>query len=327
MLKRILVIGGGGFLGRVFCRQIAATHHVIACDSRARLDRSELSEVEKAEFDFGRDLPSKIPCLPGDCAVIFSWRGYPAEHEKEPLAYLNLNLEHTFSLVQHLARCGVADFLYASSGGAVYGDAGGGPVTETVTPEPIGFYGIGKLVAEMYVRKIVAETGVRHLVFRIGNAYGPEQLADNLSVGFVARAVQAAYTGETLNIWGGGETRRDYVHARDVADAIAVALDSPQVKSGTYNVGTGTALSGRDVITVVERTLGLPVRVENQASRHFDVQSICLDPSALRDATGWMPSWTLPEGIKDIYAALANRGRHDARQPRLYKEAVVTFAG
>lgn len=308
MSKRILVIGGGGFLGRVFCRRIAPSHHVIVCDSRARLERTELRGIQKTAFDFGQDEPDRIPCLPGDCVVIFSWRGYPAEHEKNPLAYLNLNLEHTLSLVQNLARRGAEDFLYASSGGAVYGDTCGGPVAETVTPEPIGFYGIGKLVAEMYVRKIVAETNARHLVFRIGNAYGPEQLADNLSVGFVARAVQAAHTGETLSIWGGGETRRDYVHARDVAEAIAQAMDSPQVKSGTYNVGSGMAWSGREIIDLVERTLGLAVRVENQASRHFDVQSICLDASALRAATGWSPSWTLPEGILDIYAALVGGG-------------------
>lgn len=305
MSKRILVIGGGGFLGRVFCRRIAVGHHVIACDSRARLERAELRDIQKAEFDFGHDEPGKIPCLPGDIVVIFSWRGYPAEHEKKPLEYLSLNLEHTLSLVQNLARRGAGDFLYASSGGAVYGDAFGGPVAETVKPEPIGFYGIGKLVAEMYVNKIVTQIGARHVVFRIGNAYGPEQLADNLSVGFVARAVQAAYTGETLSIWGGGETRRDYVHAQDVAEAIAQVVVSPAVESGTYNVGSGTALSGREVIALVERTLNLKVRVEDKAARPFDVQSICLDAGALCAATGWTPLWTLPDGIRDIYAALA----------------------
>lgn len=209
MNGRVLVIGGGGFLGRVFCRRMAERATVVACDSEARLARLEDARIGKQRYDYGHDAPEAIGCEPGDTAVIFSWRGYPAAHEKEPLRHLNLNLDHTLSLVNMLARRGVARVLYASTGGAVYGHCGGALVTEDTKPEPVGFYGIGKLAAEMYVRKAAAEAGCDYAIMRIGNAYGAGQLEDNLSVGFVARAVQCAVRGEALEVWGADEIYRD----------------------------------------------------------------------------------------------------------------------
>jgi UDP-glucose 4-epimerase len=259
------------------------------------------------EFDFGFDSPSRLPCGEGDLAVIFSWRGYPAAHDADPVGKLALNLSSTLELVSWLAARRVGGIFYASTGGAVYGNAGLQPVSEAMATNPVGFYGIGKATAEMYVRKVCRESGVRHMVFRIGNAYGIDQIRDNLSVGFIAKVVQCALTGNALEIWGDGSTRRDYIHSEDVATGFASAIGNPEVPSGIYNLGSGVAISNMEVVKIVERVLGRKVNVVFRSARPFDVDGICLDCSALRKASGWKDKYSMEGGIREMAVALVDR--------------------
>jgi len=188
---------------------------------------------------------------------------------------------------------------------AVCGDA---PVTEDAKPDPVGFYGIGKLAAEMYVRKSATEAGCDYAIMRIGNAYGPGQLEDNLSMGFVARAVETALQGGELEVWGADEIYRDYIHAEDVAEAFRLAAECPAAMSGIYNVGQGLALSNSEVISVVERALGKTVKVIDLPRRPFDVRRIGLYSAALQQRVGWRPAVSLAEGVAAMAAWLAERG-------------------
>ena len=298
---KIYVFGGAGFLGKAFCRECP---EAVPCDSADRLARAGMRGVE---FDFGVDQPEVLPCGEGDLAVIFSWRGYPAAHDADPVGKLALNLSSTLELVSFLARRRVGGIFYASTGGAVYGNAGLQPVSEAIPTNPVGFYGIGKATAEMYVRKVCRESNIRHVVFRIGNAYGIDQIRDNLSVGFIAKAVQCALTGNALEIWGDGSTRRDYIHSQDVATGFASAILNPEVPSGIYNLGSGVAISNMEVVKIVERVLGRKVNIVFRSARPFDVDGICLDCSALRKASGWKDKYSMEDGIREMAIALVDR--------------------
>lgn len=303
MNERVLVIGGGGFLGRAFCRSMAGSAIVVACDSAERLARLGDVPVARTVFNYGHDSPEVIACQPGDTAVVFSWRGYPAAHESDPLRHLSVNLQHTLGLVTRLLTCGAKRVIYASTGGAVYGHCGAEAVTEEANPQPVGFYGIGKLAAEAYVRKTAAEAGASFAVLRIGNAYGPGQLEDNLSVGLVARAVKAAVYGEELELWGADDVCRDYVHANDVASAFVAAVQTASLPCGTYNVGCGISYSGRQVVEHVEAITGRRIRKIEKPARGFDVRRISLDAAKLRAQTAWRPQVSLSEGIADLVRA------------------------
>lgn len=294
MAGNIYVFGGAGFLGKAFCH---ACPEALPCDSRDRLIRAGLSGVE---FDFGFDTPDKLPCAEGDLAVIFSWRGYPAAHDADPVGKLSLNLSRTLELVSFLVGRGAAGIFYASSGGAIYGNAGAKPVNESAATKPVGFYGIGKLTAEMYVHKLCRDSGVRHGIFRIGNAYGIDQIRNNLSVGFVATAVKVALSSGKIDIWGDGRNRRDYIHSEDVSSGILTAICSSQLSSDVYNLGTGTSFSNLEVLKMVEEVTGKKVYTVFKEMRAFDVGEISLDCSRLRDETGWEPKWSLAEGIRQM---------------------------
>jgi len=292
--NQVYVFGGAGFLGKAFCR---ACPEAVPCDSADRLARAGMRGVE---FDFGVDQPEGLPCGEGDLAVVFSWRGYPAAHDANPVGKLSLNLSSTLELVSFLARRRVGGLFYASTGGAVYGNADFEPVSEFVALNPVGFYGIGKATAEMYVRKVCRESNIRHMVFRIGNAYGIDQIRDNLSVGFVAKAVVCAASARPLEIWGDGETRRDYIHVDDVAEGFMAAVRNPVLESGIYNLASGFAVSNLQVVDLVERVLGRSINVVFRESRPFDVAGICLDCAAYQKVSGWKPSWTLEHGIREM---------------------------
>jgi UDP-glucose 4-epimerase len=299
---RVYVFGGAGFLGKAFCR---AWPGAVPCDSTERLRRAGLSGVE---FNFGVDSPVQLPCGSGDQAVIFSWRGYPAAHDADPVGKLSQNLSCTLELVSWLASGGVEGIFYASTGGAIYGNAGAAAVKETAATNPVGFYGIGKATAEMYVRKLCREAGLRHMVFRIGNAYGADQIHDNLSVGFVAKAVQCALTGVPLEIWGDGATRRDYIHAGDVAAGFAAAILKPGVGSGIYNLGSGAGVTNLEVVQLVEEVLGYKMELVFREARPFDVATICLDCSSFHRAAGWAPERRLADGILEMAKAVRAGG-------------------
>ena len=301
MSGRIYVFGGAGFLGKAFCR---ACPDAVPCDSAGRLVKAGMHGVE---FDFGVDRPEGLPCGAGDLAVIFSWRGYPAAHDADPVGKLSLNLRCTLELVSWLASRRVGGIFYASTGGAVYGNAGVQPISETMATNPVGFYGIGKATAEMYVRKVCRESGVRHMVFRIGNAYGIDQIRDNLSVGFIARAVQCAITGDALEIWGDGSTSRDYIHAEDVAAGFASAIHNDEVPSGIYNLGSGRAISNSEVVKTVERVLGRKVNLVFRPARPFDVEGICLDCSAIRKVSGWVEKYSIEDGIREMAGSFVSK--------------------
>lgn len=296
--NKVFVFGGAGFLGKAFCR---AFPQAVVCDSRERLAKAKIHGVE---FDFGVDRPEGLPCGEGDLAVIFSWRGYPASHDADPVGKLALNLRCTLELVSWLATRRVGGIFYASTGGAVYGNIEYQPVNELVPTSPVGFYGIGKATAEMYVRKVCRESGVRHMIFRIGNAYGIDQIRDKLSVGFIAEVVNCAMTGKILNIYGDGSISRDYIHAADVASAIVATIQSSEMPSGVYNLGSDKAHSNSEVVQIVERVVGRAVNVVFLPMRPFDVQEICLDCSALRKAIDWRQKYSIQDGIREMVQAL-----------------------
>jgi len=295
---KIYVFGGAGFLGKAFCR---ACPEAVPCDSA---DRLALAGMRGVEFDFGVDQPEGLPCGEGDLAVVFSWRGYPAAHDADPVGKLALNLSSTLELVSFLARRRVGGLFYASTGGAVYGNADLEPVSEVVALNPVGFYGIGKATAEMYVRKVCRESNIRHMVFRIGNAYGIDQIRDNLSVGFVAKAVQCAVSGRALEIWGNGETRRDYIHVNDVIGGFLKAMENLTIPSGIYNLGSGKSLSNLEVVGLVERVVGKKVEVVFKDVRAFDVAGICLDCCKFQEASGWEQKLSLEQGIREMAGAI-----------------------
>lgn len=192
---------------------------------------------------------------------------------------------------------GVGRFLFASSGGTVYGyDAPpDGGLTEDGPTAPRNGYGVSKLSIEHYLRLIGRQGSMRTLSLRISNPYGEGQRAQRAQ-GVVAAAMQHAMAGTTMPVWGDGSVERDFIHVSDVAAAFVAGL-SHEGPSSVLNIGSGQATSINQIIDATRRETGRALDVDYQADRVIDVHRNVLGISRAGSELGWEPKLGLDAGL------------------------------
>jgi len=192
---------------------------------------------------------------------------------------------------------GVERFLFASSGGTVYGyDAPPGGLIETGPTQPLNGYGVSKLSIEHYLRLMAVQGPMRTLSLRISNPYGEGQKPYRAQ-GVVAAAMQHAISGTVMPIWGDGTVERDFIHVRDVAEAFIAGL-SYEGPSHVVNIGSGHGTKINEVLAATRHYTGRELRVEYQAERHIDVRRNVLSIDRAREELGWAPSIKFNEGLE-----------------------------
>jgi UDP-glucose 4-epimerase len=215
------------------------------------------------------------------------------------------NLEMTLRLLEAARIRRVKHFIFASSGGTVYGDPVRLPAREDDPTNPRSSYGIIKLAIEKYVGLYSQVHGLRGISLRISNPYGPGQLSGT-PIGLIARLLQDARDGKSVTIWGDGTIVRDFFHVDDLMRAFLLVMTS-DVTAGVYNVGSGGGTSVRDAIALVERVTQRRLKVEYRPSRTIDVPKIWLDTNKFQAATGWRPAIDLEHGIKLLWTEFVRR--------------------
>jgi UDP-glucose 4-epimerase len=144
-----------------------------------------------------------------------------------------------------------------------------------------------------------------YVIVRPGNAYGPGQ-RPYTGQGLVATAIASLMQHKELTMFGGEEIVRDYVHVEDLAKAITAVLEHGQI-AATYNIGTAVGTSNKTVVDLVEaeaKRQNLDPVIKRQPARPFDVPTNVLDSGKLTDDTGWKPTKSFEEGVKETWAWL-----------------------
>src|SRR4029078_1171714 len=201
---------------------------------------------------------------------------------------------------------GIENFLFASSGGTVYGEPVHLPAREDDPANPISSYGIVKLTIEKYVGLYSRLHGMRGVSLRISNPYGRDQLSGT-PIGVIAHLLRHARDGNTFTIWGDGSVVRDYFHVDDLMLAFSQALDPAKVPSGVYNIGSGHGTSVKDLVALVERVTGRPVRVCYEPARGIDASKILVDTHKFHALTNWQPRISLEQGVGGLWQDLLQR--------------------
>ena len=181
--------------------------------------------------------------------------------------------------VLEAARAHEAQVVFASTGGAIYGECDG-PATEDAPRLPLSPYGTSKLAAEEYLATWNRLYGTRHVALRLGNVYGPRQDPHG-EAGVVAIFLSRIRDGQAATIYGDGAQTRDYVFVGDVARAFVGAVGA---EGGVFNVGHGRGdLRRRAVATPASpRRVPRPAAIHGPA-RLGELQRSCLDPHRRRD--------------------------------------------
>ena len=231
------------------------------------------------------------------CQAAIFLGGYsrPGDRVRSIIESAPEELIHPVQVAEACADVGVSRFVFTSSGGTVYGPVSTHPTPETETNTPLNAYGVTKLAAEHFLRLLSASSVISASVLRVSNPYGPGQFARR-GQGFIAAAMNAAYTGAELEIWGDGSVVRDFIYVGDAASAFVAACGSPNAFD-LVNVSFGAGASLKEICAGVEQASGRKLNVKYMASRAADVPVSVLENSRAREVLGWAPQTSLAEGL------------------------------
>ena len=300
--------GGAGFIGsHVVDRCIEAGHEVAVVDDLStgrqehvqpagRLHIADIRSPALADV-FRTEAPEAVIHLAAQAAV--------SRSVADPHLDADINVLGSINLLECSRRGAVRRVVYVSTGGAAYGDTEVIPTPEDHPTRPVSPYGVSKVAAEHYLACWGALYGLRGIVLRLANIYGPRQ-SPHGEAGVVAIFTDRLLRGEPCVINGDGLQTRDYVYVGDVAEAALLALEQPGA-TGPVNVGTGVETS---VVTLFERlraAAGGHGDARHGPARPGEQRRSVLDGSRARRLLGWAPRVTLDEGLRRTVASFRSR--------------------
>jgi UDP-glucose 4-epimerase len=200
--------------------------------------------------------------------------------------------------VLEAARIAGARVLFASSGGALYGQDAPIPSREDVLPLPESPYGIAKYCAEQYIGLYNRLHGTRHSILRLANVYGPRQDPSG-DAGVIPIFCGCVVAGEEPTIYGDGTQTRDLVYVADAVSAFLAAADSG--RPGIWNAGTGIEVSVLDLVAVIAGIAGHPVTPQFAPARVGDLMRSSLAVDRAERDLGWRADTPLADGVTKVY--------------------------
>jgi len=235
MTKHVLVTGGAGFIGsHVVDAYIERGWRVSVVDDLSTGDRANLNP--KAEFYMMDIAAAPIDKIRPDIINHHAAQMDVRRSVADPVFDARLNILGSLRLLQKSVEVGVKRFIFASTGGAIYGEPVFAPQTEQHPTNPLSPYGCAKLAVEHYMNYFRVVHGLPAIALRYANVYGPRQNSKG-EAGVVAIFAQRKIRDERATINGDGEQTRDFVYVADVVGANMEVTESSD--AGPYNVGTG----------------------------------------------------------------------------------------
>jgi UDP-glucose 4-epimerase len=301
--KRILVTGGAGFIASHVADQLVAAGHDVAVVDNLSMGKRE--HVPAAAQFYPYDIKS-----PETVELIRGWRPQVIVHHaaqmsvqasvQDPIFDARENILGSLNLLQAAAEAKVAKVIFASTGGAIYGDDAPLPARETDRARPEAPYGIAKLAVEHYLHFFQRQHGIIPIALRYANVYGPRQNGMG-EAGVVAIFIEKFLAGQQPRINGDGLQTRDFVFVGDIVAANLLALTYPQ--AGTFNIGTGKET---DILTVylrLQEFMGSPLGPVHGPAKPGEQRRSVLDSTLAQSELGWQPRVSVSEGLERTVAA------------------------
>ncbi len=295
---RALVTGGAGFIGsHIADALIALGHQVTIIDnlSTGRLENIPQG-AEFFELDIGSPEVEDV-FERGQFDLVFH---HAAQIDvrvsvRDPLADLRTNIAGSVALLEWCRRYGVGRFVFASTGGAIYGEQEAFPAAEDHPTRPVSPYGVTKLAVERYMYVYHLEYGLNATALRYANVYGPRQNPFG-EAGVVAIFCRKMLDGEQAYINGDGTQTRDYVYVDDVVRANALALNMEGFH--ILNIGTGRETDVLTIFDALNRQSGADLPRKHRPEPPGEQQRSSIDPGRALEVLGWRSEVELERGMK-----------------------------
>lgn len=296
---KVMVTGGAGFIGsHIVDAMLAAGHDVCVVDdlstghranvdARARIYEVDIRDEAALEAVFEQEKPEVISHQAAKANV--------RESMVRPVLYAEVNILGSLNLLEAARRHKVRKMIYASTGGAVYGELQYVPADEAHPINPLDPYGASKHQVEHYLYIYGRHYGLDYTVLRYPNVYGPRQDPEG-EAGVIAIWAGRMLKGRPTIVYGSGEQERDFVYVGDIARANVLALD----KGGgeIINLGSSIGTSINEVFGLLQRYTGYTQEPTHGPAKQGEVFRSFITHEKAERLLGWLPTVSLSEGLE-----------------------------
>lgn len=294
---KVLVTGGAGFIGsHIVDSLIKQNHQVVVVDNLSTGSSENINPAAtfcqvnicspELERVFEKERPEIVNHQAAQTVI--------QKSVADPIFDAEQNILGSLNLILQCLHFGVKKIIYASSGGAVYGNPEYRPVDEDHPINPVSYYGISKHTVEHHLGLANLEHGLNYVVLRYANVYGLRQNPKS-EAGVVPIFTSLMLREEQPTIFGKGDKTRDYVHVSDVVAANLLAME--RNKDGTYNIGTAIETSDQEMFDTLAKVLGYSGNPRYAPIRMGEVYRICLDATKAQKEMGWQARLSLEQGL------------------------------
>lgn len=299
----IAIIGGASFLGKnlaqMLCHQ--SQNKITVIDEEISFWKNiPIPEQKNIRFSiekFGANSEYE-KFLPGqDIVYHLASTSFPAISNINIKKEMEENIIGTIRLLDSCIACKVGRIVFFSSGGAIYGENNHCPLSEDVSTNPITAYGVQKLTIEKLLYLYKRIYGLEFKIIRMANPFGPYQ-RPNGKLGAVTTFIYRALHRQEINVYGNGSVIRDYIYVEDAIRAVINIANDEKDTHDIYNVGSGYGTSIKNLLSIIQDTLQINLKVLYQKERTIDVPVNYLDCTRYEKKYGPIIRTGLVEGIK-----------------------------
>jgi UDP-glucose 4-epimerase len=301
--KRILVTGGAGFIASHVADRLVATGHEVAVVDNLSTGKREYVPAEAQFYPYDIKSPEASDLIRG-------WQPQVIVHHaaqmsvqvsvSDPILDAQENILGSLNLFQAAAQARVERIIFASTGGAMYGDETPLPAREEDRAQPVAPYGIAKMAVEHYLHFYQREHGIIPICLRYANVFGPRQNGQG-EAGVVAIFIEKFLAGQQPRINGDGLQTRDFVFVGDIVAANLLALDYPT--AGTFNIGSGKETDILTIYLKLQELMGSPLGPVHGPAKPGEQRRSALDSTLAQREMDWQPRISLAEGLAQTVAA------------------------
>ena len=328
MREKVVVTGGAGFIGsHIVDAFVEASYDVIVVDNLstgkleninpvARFYELDIRDAEGLEDVFAREKPAIV----SHQAALADVRASLVD----PAKYAMVNIVGTLNVLEAARQQGTRKVIFASTGGAVYGEPSELPASEACPTRPLDPYGTSKLACEYYLDTYRNNYGLSYCATRYANVYGPRQDSHG-EAGVVAVFTSRMLRGEQAIINGDGEQQRDFVYVGDIAKANLLAVE---YGNGIYNLGSGIATDINTLFRNLARLTNYELGKVHGPAKAGEVRRSYLNAERARLELDWEPDTVLLDGLEKTVSHFHALGNSAYDAPSLdAQSAVVQRAG
>jgi len=301
---RILVTGGAGFIGSHTVDALVASGagEVSVLDDLSSGKRQQVNAkatLYQTDLRDAAAVGSVVEQVRPEIVFHLAAQMDVRRSVADPAFDAQVNLVGFLNLIESARRHGLKRVVFASTGGAIYGEQDEFPCTEGHPRRPVSPYGVAKLATEAYLFFYKVEYGIDYLALRFGNVYGPRQDPHG-EAGVVAIFCGRILDGKPVMIYGDGTQTRDYVYVGDVVRAVVAAAKS-RASGIALNIGTGIETSVNELYSTLAGIADFPTQAQHAAARPGEQKRSVISPARAERELGWRPEKKLADGLEETF--------------------------